>query len=156
MKSNLTAELLAEFLGTMVLILFGDGVVAMVKFSATTCPAKSSMAATPTSRSPGDWRHHGNLHRGKITGAHLNPAVTLTLAAFRGFPWRKVFPYSSAQIAGAFVAAALVFWNYHPAFLAADPESRSHRRRLHHFPRFPAASLGWTARSDPSERLCCC
>ena len=53
---------------------------------------------------------------GKITGAHLNPAVSLALAMFRGFPWRKVIPTSLAQTAGAFCAAALVFWNYRPAF----------------------------------------
>ena len=72
------------------------------------------------------WEHYslwvfGIYVAGKTTGAHLNPAVTIALAAFRSFPWRKVIPYSIAQIAGAFVAAALVFWNYHPAFLKVDP-----------------------------------
>ena len=82
---------------------------------------------------------------GKITGAHLNPAVTLALAVFRGFPWSKVMPYSLVQIAGAFVAAALVFWNYRPQFLtrrsrlwSAPPASSRHFRR---FPTQPMAGL---------------
>jgi glycerol uptake facilitator protein len=74
---------------------------------------------------------------GKITGAHLNPAVTIALAAYRGFPWSKVIPYSIVQIAGAFVAAALVFWNYHPAFMAADPNLDHTAGVFTTFPAFP-------------------
>jgi glycerol uptake facilitator protein len=74
---------------------------------------------------------------GKTTGAHLNPAVTITLAAFRGFPWRKVLPYCIVQIAGAFMAAGLVFWNYHPAFLKADPALDHTAGIFTTFPAFP-------------------
>src|SRR5271165_4142805 len=121
-KPTLSAELFAEFLGTLVLILFGTGVVAMVVLF--------------PSKNPGETIHGGYTNitigwglgvtmgiyvAGRISGAHLNPAVTLTLAVFRGFPWRKVMPYSAAQIAGAFAAAALVYRNYLPAFRQIDP-----------------------------------
>src|SRR6266852_5082524 len=117
MKPNLKAELLAEFLGTLVLILFGNGVVAMVvlfqgdKGGYTNITLAWGLAVTM-----------GIYVAGKISGAHLNPAVTIALAVRRGFPWAKVLPYSIAQIAGAFAAAAIVFWNYHPAFMQADPD----------------------------------
>ena len=55
---------------------------------------------------------------GGVSGAHLNPAVTLAFAARRKFPWRKVVPYWAAQVVGAFVGAALVFWVYNPAIQA--------------------------------------
>src|ERR1700744_2566022 len=112
-KTTLQGELLAEFLGTLVLILFGNGVVAMdVLFNKggyTDITIAWGLAVTM-----------GIYIAGKISGAHLNPAVTLTLAAFRGFPWKKVVPYMVVQVAGAFVAAALVYWNYHPQFLKID------------------------------------
>jgi glycerol uptake facilitator protein len=57
----------------------------------------------------------------RVTGAHLNPAVTIALAAFKGFPWRKVGPYSLAQLAGAFVGALVVRWNYSEVIAAVDP-----------------------------------
>jgi len=74
---------------------------------------------------------------GKISGAHLNPAVTLALAVFRNFPWAKVIPYSLAQTAGAFLAAAVVFWNYHPAFLQVDPRLDHTSGVFTTFPAFP-------------------
>lgn len=57
----------------------------------------------------------------RLSGAHLNPAVTLALAAFKGFPWKHVAPYALAQTAGAFVAALIVRWNYSEALAKADP-----------------------------------
>jgi MIP family channel proteins len=51
-----------------------------------------------------------------VSGAHLNPAVTLALAVRRGFPWAKVLPYSAAQLLGAFAGALVTFVTYREAF----------------------------------------
>ncbi|HLJ47705.1 MAG TPA: MIP/aquaporin family protein [Bryobacteraceae bacterium] len=138
MKKSLGAELLAEFLGTMVLILFGDGVVAMVKLFGSGLPGEIVNGGyTNITFAWGLAVTMGVYIAGKTSGAHLNPAVTLPLAMFRGFPWSKVIPYSVAQIAGAFVAAAIVFWNYHPAFLKADPGLDHTAGVFTTFPAFP-------------------
>ena len=55
------------------------------------------------------------LQRG-VSGAHLNPAVSLALAALRGFPWAKLPAYVAAQVAGAFSGAALTYLTYREAF----------------------------------------
>lgn len=121
-KPGLPAELLAEFLGTFVLILFGTGVVAMVVLFPTKNPGEVIHGGfTNITLGWGLAVTMGIYIAGKISGAHLNPAVTLALAVFRKFPWSKVVPYSIAQTAGAFAAAALVYWNYHPAFRQVDP-----------------------------------
>ncbi|MDV3469840.1 MIP/aquaporin family protein [Stenotrophomonas sp. C3(2023)] len=49
-----------------------------------------------------------------VSGTHANPAVTLALALYRGFPWPRVLPYCVAQLAGAFMGALLVYQLYHP------------------------------------------
>jgi len=138
MKPNLLAELVAEFLGTMVLILFGIGVVAMVMLFGTGVPGEIVKGGyTNVTLAWGLAVTMGIYVAGKISGAHLNPAVTIALAAFRGFAWSKVIPYCIAQIAGAFVAAALVFWNYHPAFLKVDPQLDHTAGVFTTFPAFP-------------------
>jgi glycerol uptake facilitator protein len=58
---------------------------------------------------------------GGISGAHINPAVTVSLALRRGFPWAKVAPYIVAQVLGAFVAALLIRWNFWEWFDQVDP-----------------------------------
>lgn len=58
---------------------------------------------------------------GKISGAHLNPAVTVALAATGRFPWSKVWYYIIAQLIGAFIAAAIVFAVYYTKWMQFDP-----------------------------------
>jgi glycerol uptake facilitator protein len=124
--SGLWGECMAEFLGTFVLIAFGDGVVAM----AVAALPGSGRTASPTTifNAAGDWLlitwgwamavAMGVWVAGGVSGAHINPAVTLALAVRRKFPWRSVIPYWVAQVAGAFAAAALVFAVYNSAINA--------------------------------------
>ncbi|SFP65971.1 MULTISPECIES: MIP/aquaporin family protein [Actinomadura] len=111
---TLAGELAAEFAGTMILILFGVGVVAQV--AAAEIGDHDSIA----------WAWGLGVTLGvyvaaRISGAHINPAVTIALAAFREFAWRKTAPYIAAQTAGAFVAALLVRWNYSEVLAKVDP-----------------------------------
>jgi glycerol uptake facilitator protein len=137
-KPTLTAELIAEFLGTFVLILFGTGVVAMVILFPTNNPGETIHGGfTNITLGWGLAVTMGIYIAGKVSGAHLNPAVTLAFAVFRGFPWRKVLPYSIAQTAGAFAAAALVFSDYAPAFHRVDPQLERTAGVFTTFPAFP-------------------
>jgi glycerol uptake facilitator protein len=107
-------EAAAEFAGTMVLILFGCGVVAQVVGGELGDHDSIAWA----------WGFGvtlGVFVAGRISGAHLNPAVTIALAVFKGFAWRKVPIYIAAQTAGAFVAALLVRWNYSEVLAKVDP-----------------------------------
>src|SRR6478672_4664311 len=120
---SLVGPLLAEFLGTLVLIALGDGVVAMVVLFGTGAPGEVVHGGyTNITLGWGLAVLMGVCVAGRVSGGHLNPAVTLALAVYRGFPWRKVLPYSAAQLAGAFAAAALVYANYLPAFRHYDPD----------------------------------
>ena len=108
-------EMLAEFLGTFVLIVFGVGVVAQVVLSRSTAGSYLSInIAWGLAVTMGCYVCAG------VTGAHLNPAVTVGLAVHRKFPWSKVLPYAIAQIAGAFVASAVVYVTYREALTAFD------------------------------------
>ncbi len=138
-RFSLVAEVIAEFLGTFVLILLGTGVVAMVVLFPSQTPGEIIHGGyTNITLGWGLAVTMGICVAGKISGAHLNPAVTLALAVFRGFPWRKVLPYSIAQVAGAFFAAALVYQNYLPAFHRLDPQLESTAGVFTTFPAFPA------------------
>jgi glycerol uptake facilitator protein len=111
---GLYGELAAEFAGTFILIMFGIGVVAQV------------VAGGIGNHDSIAWGWGlgvalGVYVAGKISGAHLNPAVSVALAVFGDFPWRKVAPYALAQTLGAFVAALLVRWNYSEVLTKIDP-----------------------------------
>ena len=116
---GLTRELLAEFLGTFVLILFGAGVVAQYVLSEA---RHGSYLAVNIGWGLGVAM--GIYVAAGVSGAHLNPAVSFAFAVRGGLPWRKVIPYSIAQTVGAFAAAAVVFVTYREAFAAFDGGTR--------------------------------
>jgi glycerol uptake facilitator protein len=111
-------EMIAEFFGTMVLLLFGDG-----------CVATFALFNSSTSTFANEWIviilgwglavMLGIYVAGAVSGAHLNPAVTLALAVRKKFPWNKVLPYALAQLLGAFIAAAILYFVYQGAIVHA-------------------------------------
>jgi glycerol uptake facilitator protein len=112
-------EAIGEFFGTMVLILFGDGCVAT--FALFTNIGVNN-AATPFANTWPviifGWGFAvmlGIYVTGAISGAHLNPAVSISLAATGKFSWSKVGPYILGQVLGAFVGAALLYFVYQGA-----------------------------------------
>jgi glycerol uptake facilitator protein len=133
--TGLYGELLSEFLGTFILIAFGDGVVAM----AVAALPGSGRTATPTTifNAAGDWLlitwgwamavAFAVWVAGGVSGAHINPAVTLAFAVRRKFSWVKVLPYWGAQVVGAFAGAALVFGVYHNAIAAFETAAKTPR-----------------------------
>ena len=114
---SLLGELSAEFAGTMILILFGVGVVAQVQTSAD----GSAGAYDSIAWSWGFGVMLGVYVAGRVSGAHPNPAVTIAFAVYDGFPWRKVAPFVLAQTLGAFVAALIVRVTYADLIRSVDP-----------------------------------
>lgn len=124
-RTTVWGEFLSEFLGTFVLIAFGCGVVAMVVAALNQSGRGDLLFAAS-----GDWLlitwgwamavTFGIYVAGAVSGAHINPAVTLALAVSRGFPWSKVPHYIVAQMLGAFAGAALVYLNYADAIISFE------------------------------------
>jgi glycerol uptake facilitator protein len=116
-QKGLTGELMAEFFGTFVLLLLGDGVVAQVGLA-----ARLDSAAYDWNTIVWGWGFAVLVAvyiAGGVSGAHINPAVTIALAVKRDFPWSKVGPYILVQIAGAFVGALGVYLVYREGLVAA-------------------------------------
>jgi len=120
---TLLQELVSEFIGTMVLILFGCGVVAATVLFETN-GVNGSLAGGGLTDIHLAWGLAVTfaIYASYISGAHINPAVTLSLATTKRFPWKKVIPYSLAQTAGAFTGALLVFVVYHAKWIQVDPD----------------------------------
>jgi MIP family channel proteins len=112
-------EAAAEFFGTFILIVFGVGVVAQTVLS-----REANGSYLGINLGWGLAVMLGVYTAGGVSGAHLNPAVTLALAVHRAFPWSKVVPYAAAQVAGAFAASAVVFVTYREALAAFDGGTR--------------------------------
>jgi glycerol uptake facilitator protein len=130
-RKGLGGELWAEFFGTFILISFGDGVVArlwaLIGSGRTNNPSTALLGG-------GDWLlitfgwalavMFAIYTVGGVTGAHINPAITLGAAIRKQLPWSKVGPYWVVQVLGAFVGAALVFLVYNNAI--------NHYDQVHH------------------------
>jgi glycerol uptake facilitator protein len=117
MKRGLMTELIGEVFGTFILILLGDGVVANVGLAPRLNPGAYNWNTITFG-----WAFAVIVAvyvSAGVSGAHINPAVTIALAVKRGFPWRKVLPYSIAQIFGAFLGAAGVYVCYYTGLKAA-------------------------------------
>ena len=105
-NGTIWAELGAEFVGTFILMLFGNGaVVVSVATGSYDLWAVSLMWFVGVSLAI--------YAAGAVSGAHINPAVTLSFAAFTEFPWRKVGPYVVAQVLGAFTASVAIYVAFH-------------------------------------------
>lgn len=108
---------LFEFIGTAILVLFGDGVVASTVLKKSKGENGGWVVITLA------WGLAvmlGVFIAGSYSGAHLNPAVTLGLAAAGTFNWSFVLPYIVAQMLGGFVGAVLVYAFYKDHYDATD------------------------------------
>lgn len=111
------AMIFSEFLGTMILIILGDGVVANVVLSKSKGNSSGWIVITT------GWGFAVGMAVyivGWVGGAHINPAVTIGLASIGAFPWALVPAYIAAQMLGAFVGAIIVYFAYHDHFAATD------------------------------------
>jgi len=99
---SLAGQCVAEVIGTFIVILLGDGAVAAAVLTGAldgwAVAVMWGLAVT-----------FGIYVAGSISGAHFNPAVTITMAILRGFPLRRVVPFILSQIAGAYLASACIY-----------------------------------------------
>lgn len=149
-REGLGGELLAEVLGTFVLVLIGTASVAVAVVG---LPGSDRQMGD---FGPGNWLIiafgwgfavvFGVYVAGGVSGAHINPAVTLAFAVRRGFSWAKVLPYWLAQLVGAFLAAMVTYAVYEWAIDAFNESENTPREKSLNtfsiFATFPARYFG--------------
>ncbi|WP_431025783.1 MIP/aquaporin family protein [Halomonas sp. H5] len=108
---------LGELIGTMILIIFGGGVVAGVVLKGSKAEASGWIVIT---FGWGLGVAMAIYAVGQFSGAHINPVVTIGLATIGEFPWRLVPVYVIAQLIGAFVGALVVWLHYFPHWEATE------------------------------------
>lgn len=114
------SHFLAELIGTMILIILGDGVVAGVVLNKTKANGAGWMVITT------GWACAVAIPAlifGGISGAHFNPALTIALAAIGKFAWADVPMYIIAQFIGAILGAAIVWLHYYPHWAATEDKA---------------------------------
>lgn len=107
MKNKLFGECLGEAIGTFIFVLIGVASVAILVATDTVMSYWELAILWGISVTLGIYI------AGFVSGAHLNPAVTISLAVWNKFSWKKVGPYVLAQVIGAFLAATVVFLLFH-------------------------------------------
>ena len=111
MKKELTGQLISEAIAMFLIIAFGDSVAAMYTLYT---PSPYQQAYWGVCIAWGMAVTIAIYVTGSVSGCHGNPAVTLALAVYRKFSWRKVLPYCLAQVVGAFLGAATVYALFFP------------------------------------------
>ena len=110
-KENLFGECLAEIIGTAILLFFGTSVVTNIVI------VETNLDQWGLSLIWGLGVTMAIYITGGVSGAHINPAVTVGLASVGDFPWKKVFPYVISQITGAFLGAGTTYFIYSDQFV---------------------------------------
>jgi len=134
-------EMIGEFFGTMVLILFGDGCVATFGLFGSVVPSATEW--TVIILGWGLAVMLGIYVAGAISGAHINPAVTLAMAVRGKLAWNKVLAYWLAQIAGAFIAALLLYFVYQGAIVNALHANGLDLGQIASGPTYGGKGFGW-------------
>ncbi|NVN11995.1 MULTISPECIES: MIP/aquaporin family protein [Nguyenibacter] len=135
-------ELISEFIAVFIIVLIGDAVAGMY-FLYDPSPYRTAYWGVCIV-----WGLAVMIAiyvTGAVSGTHANPAVTLALALYRGFPWRKVLPYNAAQILGGVAGAAIVYVLYAPVI--------DHYNMLHHFDRMHDGGAAGVFFTHPGEAI---
>ncbi|WP_445435867.1 MIP/aquaporin family protein [Candidatus Borreliella tachyglossi] len=139
-------EFTSEFLGTFILLALGTGSVAM----ATLFPSSPAVAGeiikggyTNIVFGWGLAVTFGVYTAARISGAHLNPAISIGLAATGKFPMPKLFHYIVAQILGAFTGALMTLVVFYPKWIEIDPTLEATQGILSTFPAVPGFLPGF-------------
>ncbi|KAJ8041402.1 Aquaporin-10 [Holothuria leucospilota] len=133
-SNDLVRCLLAEFIGTFVLVAIVDGGVASVITSGLSTLDQNLWLSLSSGLGVafGIWTAYG------VSGGHVNPSVTVGLATTGKFPWRRAPFYFMAQLLGAFVACCVCFLCYFDAINASDEGMREVNSTCGIFTTFPA------------------
>jgi glycerol uptake facilitator protein len=110
-KKEFIGQLISEALAMFIIIAFGDSVAAMYTLYS---PSPYQQAYWGVCIAWGLAVTMAIYTTASVSGCHANPAVTLALAVYRKFSWRKVIPYWCAQVVGAFLGAVIVYVLFAP------------------------------------------